>query len=150
MIDKINIIEIPIKYNNMINETIETAHNNTVDISLVKETISDLAIKISSVTSGIKSINSSGSKLIFTLIDDTTISVTLNGLSDNNYSTEEKNKLSVLNSDVLSLFSYVDNKLLYNGEPIDTNVDLSNYYTKDETLSKQEIETLAKNEWVFI
>lgn len=86
------------------------------------------------VTSGIKSITQqNGNQLVFTLNDNTTIALTVTGLSQENYTTVDKNKLALLNSDILSQFTYVNNSLLFNGNTVENNkLDLSNYYNKTE------------------
>lgn len=87
------------------------------------------------VTSGIKSISATGSVLTFILGDDSIINIELTGLSDSNYSITEKAKLLSLNGSLLNRFTYAT-ELLFDGQPIDGNVDLSNYYNKIEVDSK--------------
>lgn len=96
---------------------------------------------ITSITSGIKSITQqNGNQLVFTLNDDSIITLTVVGLSQENYSTTEKNKLSLLNSDILSQFTFVNGDLLFNGNKVENNkLDLSNYYTQSQ------INTLLNN-----
>ena len=89
--------------------------------------------EIAKVTSGIQSVTNTGSQLIFTLNDSSTITVTITGLSDANYTTTEKTKLASLNETILSKFSVVGGKLLFDNSPIQGGtVDLTNYYNKLE------------------
>jgi hypothetical protein len=88
--------------------------------------------QITALGSGIKAIQNAGSQLIFTLNDNSTLTVTITGLSDNNYTTADKNKLSSLNNTLLNKFTYVNNQLLFDEQPISGTVDLSNYYNKAE------------------
>jgi hypothetical protein len=82
---------------------------------------------ILSITSGMKSVANTGSNLVFTLSDNSTISVPITGLSDNNYTTIDKNKLASLDSMLLNRFSYDGSLLLFDGQSI-TNSDNQTYY----------------------
>jgi hypothetical protein len=101
------------------------------EVDKINQTIINVT---NSVTSGIKSITQqNGNQLVFTLNDNTVVTLTVTGLSSNDYTTLEKNKLALLNSDILSKFTYADNNLLFNGNQVENNkLDLSNYYTQIE------------------
>jgi hypothetical protein len=93
--------------------------------------------EVAKVTSGIKSVSNTGSQLIFTLNDNSTLIVNLAGLSDNNYTTTDKNKLDSIDSSLLNRFAYVNNQLLFDGQSIANNtLDLSNYATKNGNINE--------------
>ena len=67
----------------------------------------------------------------FTLDDNSIVNISVSNF--NNYTLTEKNKLALLDSDILSKFSYVGGKLLFDGNPIvGGSIDLSSYYNKNE------------------
>lgn len=95
--------------------------------------------EVAKVTSGIQSVTNTGSQLIFTMNDNSMITVTIVGLSDNNYSTSEKNKLSSIDSTLLNRFTYINNQLLFNGLPIaNSTIDLSPYLKTVDADNKYE------------
>ena len=67
----------------------------------------------------------------FTLTNNSTVDITVIGF--NNFTTTEKNKLASLDETILSKFSVVGGKLLFDNSPIQGGtVDLTNYYNKLE------------------
>lgn len=105
-----------------------TGHTDE-EIAKVNQTITNVT---NQVTSGIKTITQqNGNQLVFTLNDDTFVTLTVTGLSSNDFTTIEKQKLALLNSEILSLFTYVNGDLLFNGNKVENDkLDLSNYYTQ--------------------
>lgn len=101
------------------------------EIEKVNQTITNVT---NSVTSGIKTITQqNGNQLLFTLNDNTVVTLDVVGLSQENYTTLEKQKLALLNSDILNLFTFINGDLLFNGNKVENNkLDLSNYYNKTE------------------
>jgi len=87
--------------------------------------------EVSKVTSGIKSVTNTGSSLVFTLSNNSTITVGITGLSDENFTTILKTKLNSLDESALSRFTYLDDQLLFDGESINNIVNLSTYTTDD-------------------
>jgi len=103
-----------------------------MDIFTLNQAKAYTSQEITKVVTDIKSIVPNGSQLVFTLLDDSTIAITLNGLSDNNFSTIEKSKLSSLNEIVLSKFTYVNNQLFYNGLPFENEISNPTIKISDE------------------
>ena len=67
----------------------------------------------------------------FTLTNNSIVDITVTGF--NNFTTTEKNKLASLDENILSKFSVVGGKLLFDNSPIQGGtVDLTNYYNKLE------------------
>lgn len=67
----------------------------------------------------------------FTLTNNSIVDITVTGF--NNFTTTEKNKLASLDETILSKFSVVGGKLLFDNSPIQGGtVDLTNYYNKLE------------------
>jgi hypothetical protein len=67
----------------------------------------------------------------FTLDDNSIVNITVANF--NNFSLAEKSKLASLDETILSRFSYIGGKLLFDNTPIQGgSVDLTNYYNKLE------------------
>ena len=82
----------------------------------------------------INSIEQENDTLIFSMSDETNVSIKLTGLSDNNLTDTDKSKLTSLNDVLLNKFQYVNNELLFNGKVVNQSIDISNFYNKAETM----------------